>query len=103
MPDYKKSGEFFERCVTLRNGLGLDGRQNDVIAVHDDDRTRPAAMGGINKAFLFLGLVFEAFHGGGIGGNDRNDAVRHRRTADVAVETVLEAVRAVLARPKHRA
>ncbi len=30
-----------------------------------------------------------------------NDAVRHRKTADVAVETVLKAVRAVLARPKQ--
>ena len=32
---------------------------------------------------------------------DGNDAVRHRTTADVAVKTVLKAVREVLARPKQ--
>ena len=35
-------------------------------------------------------------------GSIGNDAVRHRRTAEVAVETVLAAVRQVLADAKNR-
>jgi len=48
---------FFQGFKTLGDGFSLDCRQDDMIAVHDDDRARAPTVGGVHKMMVFPGFV----------------------------------------------
>lgn len=71
---------FFKKGKALGNSFGLNSGKDNMITVHDDDRTRTAPMGGIDQTLIFFGLVLEAFHRCRIGRYNRHNPIRYGRT-----------------------
>src|SRR5205807_2403236 len=68
------------------HGLRLDGGENDVAAVRDDDRSGPAAIGGVDQDPLVARLLDDPLDRRGVGADDGDDAVRRDDVAESDVD-----------------
>src|SRR5574344_381665 len=70
----------------MRHSLRLNGRENNVIAVHDDDCPRPAAIGRINQALTIASFLYDPFDWCRLRTYDCDDTIRRYDIAKAYVD-----------------
>src|SRR3989338_2068579 len=71
---------------THGHGFRLHGRQDDMVAVSDDDGSGLAPLGGVQQLSRFAGFFLEPFHGRRIGGEHGHDSGRHHHVSETNLD-----------------